>query len=94
MIKIIQIPLSSIDDVYGKDNFDNAGDDIIEILNSISDYKNQFKISFDFSAEHSNPFYHSLDVKITNITNEQFIKVVKLIEKLKLKTVETENKKN
>lgn len=56
----IRIPLRVIDRVYGSDNADVAGDDIVNALREVSDYPGQFRYRYEEDASHPNPWYHAL----------------------------------
>jgi hypothetical protein len=63
----IRIPLRLIDRAYGPDNFDEAGDDLVNALQEVSDYPKQFRCEFAFDSSHVNPEYHALVFSIDGI---------------------------
>lgn len=66
-----RFPLREIEKKYGEGNFDDAGDDIIEGLNSIEKYPKELKIEFQFETNHSNPWYHELIIKVAGMNEKQ-----------------------
>ena len=75
----VRIPLRVIEAVYGRDNHDNAGDDIILCLRQAADYRNQHKYSFDFDTTHTNPWYHAHVITINGISEEHYNHLIELL---------------
>ncbi|QDU93907.1 hypothetical protein Pla8534_16920 [Lignipirellula cremea] len=66
------MPLRIIERVYGADNSDNAGDDIVHALSQISDYKGQYRYRFDRDCAHSNPYFHVMVFEIEGISDDAY----------------------
>ncbi|PQO34609.1 hypothetical protein DTL21_13950 [Bremerella cremea] len=75
--QFIRIPLRRIEQRYGKDNHDNAGDDMVCCLRQVS--KADAKYSFSFSTDHPNPWYHTLDFTFEGINETEYMKLIKLL---------------
>ena len=56
----IQIPFRLIDKHYGRDNMDNAGDDVANLLVELSGHAEQFRYAFDFDTRHENSYFHAM----------------------------------
>ena len=67
--RTIKIPCHVIEDVFGRDNFDDCGDELFGVLQSVSDYPEQYRCRFDFDTTHSNPWYHTMNFGIEGITD-------------------------
>jgi len=61
---IIRIPLREIERIYGRDNLDNAGDDIVHAIREVSEWPDEYRYRFDFDRSHTNPWYHAMVVSI------------------------------
>lgn len=79
-----RIPLRLIDDVYGKDNYDNAGDDVAYALTQVSDYPKQYRSRFEFDTSHVNPWYHVMIFEIEGLPDSVYARFLALIAELGL----------
>ena len=75
--QVVRIPLRCIDQQYGKDNHDNAGDDMIYCLRQASDTDAQY--NFAFSTDHANPWYHTLDFTAEKLTEAAYERLIELL---------------
>lgn len=75
--QVIRIPLRRIEQHYGKDNYDDSGDDLVNCLREVSDANPQY--SFSWSTDHPNPWYHTLDFTIERITESAYARLIKLL---------------
>jgi hypothetical protein len=75
--QVIQIPLRRIDQQYGKDNHDNAGDDMVYCLRQASDVDATY--DFAFSTDHPNPWYHTFDFTVGRISDATYDRLIKLL---------------
>lgn len=76
-----RLPLRIIERVYGAGNFDDAGEEIADALEQISDYKGQYRYRFDFDSKHANPYFHVMVIDIEGISDDAYARFIdKLIE--------------
>lgn len=66
-----RIPRRIINRLY-ETNADNAGDDIIESLQLVSDYPNQLRYRFDSDTSHPNPWYHEMIFEVDGISTTAY----------------------
>lgn len=81
---IIRIPLRVIERMYGRDNLDNAGDDIVHAIREVSKWPDQYKYRFDFDSTHVNPWYHAMVVSIDDFPDWILAKFMPLLAELGL----------
>lgn len=79
-----RIPLRVVDAVYGSDNRDNGGDDILYCICSAFDFPEQCKIEFAFDREYENPWYHAMVYTVYGITRLQYDRVVERLSEHRL----------
>ena len=79
-----RIPIRVIEQVYGRGNFDDAGDDIWEVLRDLSEYADQYLCRVDFDANHVNPWYHVMVFAIEDIPDLLHSQFVERLTKLGL----------
>lgn len=72
----VRIPLRVIESVYGRGNFDDAGDDIIHAVRTVSAYPDQFRCKFGNDLSHPNPWYHAMTCEIEDIPAPEFERFV------------------
>lgn len=77
--QVVSIPLRMIDQQYGSDNYDNAGDDVVHCLRRVSDTSAVLEYSFSFCAQHPNPWYHTMDVVIDGISEPVYSRLIDLL---------------
>lgn len=75
----MRIPIRSLEEFYGKGNFDDAGDDIAQLVET--SFGRSSRIEFDFDASHSNPWFHEFIVRISGINHEQFEHLREVLER-------------
>jgi len=56
-----------IDRVYGRDNVDNAGDDLVSLLRQVTGKCGRYRFSLD--TKHPNPWYHELVFEVDGLPN-------------------------
>jgi len=69
--RITRIPYRIVKRLYGS-NADNAGDDIREALQQVSEYPGQYRTRFDSDIAHPNPWYHTLVFEIEGISDSAY----------------------
>ena len=62
-----RIPTRLIEEVYGRGNFDDAGEDIVDALREVSEFADQYSYRFEFDSTHVNPWYHFMVFAIDGI---------------------------
>ncbi|WP_165071008.1 hypothetical protein [Paludisphaera rhizosphaerae] len=82
--RAIRIPYRTIRRVYGSDNLDDAGDDLVYALRIVSEYPNQFRHRFSTDSSHDNPWYHELIFEIEGIPEPTYDRFVEEIAALGL----------
>lgn len=75
----VSIPLRKVDEVYGRDNHDNAGDDLVYFLRTVFEYPDQYRYRFAFDTAHPNPWYHTIDFEIEGISDTAYDLLVEKI---------------
>ncbi len=81
---IIRIPLRVIEGIYGRDNLDNAGDDISYAIRQVSEWADEYRYRFDFDHSHPNPWYHAMVVSIDDFPDSVRAKLAVLLAELGL----------
>ena len=77
----IRIPLRLIEKRYGsRSEMDSAGDDVLEVVNLVSDYDSQYRVTFDVDFSHDNPWYHAMTCTIERITPDAYRRLCDLLE--------------
>ena len=66
----VRVRLQLIEHIYGRGNFDNAGDDLAYCLATVSHYPNQYQYSFEFDRSHPNCYYHTLNLVVSGMDQE------------------------
>ncbi|ADB14960.1 hypothetical protein Psta_0265 [Pirellula staleyi DSM 6068] len=77
--KSIRVPLRVIESVYGRDNFDNAGDDMGDDLRELSDWPGQYRCRFNFDTVHPNPWYHALVFEVEGVPDPVIARLVEML---------------
>jgi hypothetical protein len=85
--RIVSIRCSVIEARYGSGNFDDAGDDLVAELNSVSDFPSQFPCRFNFDCQNANPYFHTLLFEIQGITDAHLNEFLKRVASLGLEPV-------
>lgn len=72
----VLIPIRLLEDVYGKDNLDDAGDDLAALLKS--SVTTAVTVDFDLDTAHPNPWFHTLVMRIDGLdaTDHQRLQVM------------------
>lgn len=86
----LRFPLRLLDELYGSEEYDVAGDDLINALYQVQDYPGQIRCDFQFDSSHSNPWYHAMLFSLEGICQvrlELFLEA--LGDLVKLASVET-----
>jgi hypothetical protein len=81
----ICIRYSTIEDCYGSGNFDDAGDDIVAALKSLSDYPEQYSCRFGQDCSHDNPWYHVMVFEVEGISEDHYQQLIQRMTALGLK---------
>jgi hypothetical protein len=77
-----RIPLRVVDRVYGRDNADNAGDDMVSALRQVSDARHRYRFHID--TGHSNPWYHALVFEVEALPESSCVSLAELLAGLGL----------
>lgn len=80
----VRIPFRLVEAVYGNDNEDNAGDDLIYALDELSEYPDQYDYRFADDATHPNPWYHAMIFEIEGVPDEIYKQLLEKIAALGL----------
>lgn len=75
----VSIPLRKIDEVYGRENYDNAGDDLVYFLSTMFEYPDQYRCRLEFDTAHPNSWYHTMDFEIEGISDAAYDLLVEKI---------------
>src|SRR5438094_9984717 len=75
----IRVPLRLVERAYGRDNHDNAGDDIVYALRQVSEWPDQFRYRFDFDSSHPNPWYHAMVFEVEGMPDTVYATLVGLL---------------
>jgi hypothetical protein len=82
--RAIRIPLHTIQARYGQDNFDDAGEDLVEALGQVSNFPHQFRCRFEFDTSHPNPWYHAMLFQVKGIPDLAYRQLVEHVRSLGL----------
>lgn len=63
----LRIRFATIEQCYGRGNFDDAGDAIVAELNALADYPGQYACRFGEDCAHDNPWFHALIVEVAGL---------------------------
>ena len=85
--RMIEIRCSAIEARYGLGNFDDAGDDLVAQLNSVSEFSDQYPCRFHLDCQNENPYFHTFLFEIQGITGAHLKKLLKRIASLGLEPV-------
>jgi len=77
--QVVRIPLRHIDEHYGRDNHDNAGDDLVCCLRLATEKESELRYEFAFSIEHHNPWHHTMDFIIEKIEQSTYERLIELL---------------
>ena len=66
----VRVRLQVIERCYGRDNLDNAGDDLVHCLAIVSHSPNQYQWSFEYDSSHPNCYYHTLNFVVRGMDEE------------------------
>ncbi|MCO6045386.1 hypothetical protein NG895_15865 [Aeoliella sp. ICT_H6.2] len=75
----LPIPLRNIDAVYGRDSYDNAGDDLIYFLRSVSEYPNKYRYRFAIDITHTDSWYHVMEFEIEGMSDGAYERLVEKV---------------
>jgi hypothetical protein len=73
------VRLRVVERAYGRDNNDNAGDDMVYALRRVSEWPDQFRYRFSYDTEHPNPWYHTMVFEVEGVPNLAFARLVVLL---------------
>ncbi len=73
-----RISYRTIERLYGS-NADNAGDDICETLQLVSEYPAQYKYRFDSDTADLNPWHHTMIFEIEGISDSAYELFLKML---------------
>ncbi len=82
--RVVRFPFRDIERVYGTDNADNAGDDIVFCLREVSEYINQFKYEFTHDNSHTNPWFHAMVFTIEGMSDSLYTRFLEQLAGLGL----------
>jgi hypothetical protein len=80
----IRVPLRLVERAYGRDNVDNAADDIVAALRQVSDSSDQFPYRFGIDTSHPNPWYHAMIFDVEGMPEPAYARFVELLAELRL----------
>jgi hypothetical protein len=72
----IRIPCRLIDETFGRDSSDNAGDFMVDTLRELSDFPSQYVYRFRADLTHANPWFHVLGFIIEDIPEGTYRQLV------------------
>ena len=70
-LQVIKIPIRLVEEIFGKENYDDAGDAVLALLDG-SDYLSRFSIAWSFECEHANPWYHTMNLNVDGLSDFKF----------------------
>ena len=82
--RALRVSCAVIERMYGRGNFDDAGDDIVEALRCVSDYPGQYRHRFDLDSSHPNPWFHALVFEVEGIADVAYRRLVGRVHELGL----------
>lgn len=82
--KTIYIRLALIEKLYGRGNFDDAGDELLAYLNEVADFYGEYVAEFLFDTSHINSYFHTLNVIINEIDEEKYRQFIEKVTALGL----------
>ncbi len=81
---MICIRLALIENLYGRGNVDDAGDDLLACLNEVADFHGEYVAEFLFDTSHINSYFHTLNSVIHNIDEEKYRQFIEKVTALGL----------
>src|SRR5262245_57748868 len=76
----IRVPMRIVESAYGRDNHDNAGDDMAFALRQVSEWADQYRYRFGFDTTHLNPWYHAMVFEVEGVPDPVFARLIELLK--------------
>jgi len=73
-----------VEHIYGRGNFDDAGEDIADAIRQVSTWPDQYGCRFEFDSSHPNPWYHAMVVEVEGMSDPEYAKFAELLASLGL----------
>ncbi len=75
----IAVPLRVIKQIYGLSQNDNAGDDMINALQEVSEWPQQYRYRFAYDTTDPNPWFHTMIFEAEGLPDSVFARLVELL---------------
>lgn len=80
----VRVPLRVVNRVYGNDEVDTAGDDMVAALRQLSAWPDQYRARFSLDTAHPNSWYHSIVFEVENLPEPLYTQFVAALTSLGL----------
>lgn len=75
----IRVPIRVVERVYGRDNHDNAGDDMVYALRQVSEWPDQYPYRFAYDTAHPNSWYHAMVFEVDGVPLPVLERLIELL---------------